>query len=226
MITKDDTTIVEGAGDTSDVEGRVTQIKTEIDNTDSDWDREKLQERLAKLAGGVAVVQVGAATEVELKETKHRIEDAISATRAAIDEGIVAGGGTALLRSRAAVAEAAAGLSGDEATGARIIGEALSAPTRLIAENAGHEGAIVVREVEAASGSEGFDAVAGEIVDLIGAGVIDPVKVTRAALQNAASIAGLMLTTEVLVADKPEEKPPPGPPGGGMDGMGGMGGMM
>ena len=226
VITKDDTTIVEGAGDASDVEGRVSQIKAEIENTDSDWDREKLQERLAKLAGGVAVVQVGAATEVELKETKHRIEDAISATRAAIDEGIVAGGGTALLRSRAAVAEVAAGLSGDEATGARIIGESLSAPTRLIAENAGHEGAIVVREVEAASGSEGFDAVAGEIVDLIGAGVIDPVKVTRAALQNAASIAGLMLTTEVLVADKPEEKPPPGPPGGGMDGMGGMGGMM
>ena len=226
VITKDDTTIVEGAGDTSDVEGRVSQIKTEIDNTDSDWDREKLQERLAKLAGGVAVVQVGAATEVELKETKHRIEDAISATRAAIDEGIVAGGGTALLRARTAVAEVAAGLDGDEATGARIIGEALSAPTRLIAENAGHEGAIVVREVETASGSEGFDAVAGEIVDLIDAGVIDPVKVTRAALQNAASIAGLMLTTEVLVADKPEEKPPPGPPGGGMDGMGGMGGMM
>ena len=228
VITKDDTTIVEGAGDASDVEGRVSQIKAEIENTDSDWDREKLQERLAKLAGGVAVVQVGAATEVELKETKHRIEDAISATRAAIDEGIVAGGGTALLRCRAAVAAVAADLEGDEATGARIIADALSAPTRLIAENAGHEGAIVVREVEATSGSEGFDAVAGEIVDLIGAGVIDPVKVTRAALQNAASIAGLMLTTEVLVADKPEEKPPPGPPGGmdGMGGMGGMGGMM
>ena len=228
VITKDDTTVVEGAGDTADVEGRVNQIKAEIENTDSDWDREKLQERLAKLAGGVAVVQVGAATEVELKETKHRIEDAISATRAAIDEGIVAGGGTALLRCRAAVAAVAADLEGDEATGARIIGDALSAPTRLIAENAGHEGAIVVREVEATSGSEGFDAVAGEIVDLIGAGVIDPVKVTRAALQNAASIAGLMLTTEVLVADKPEEKPPPGPPGGmdGMGGMGGMGGMM
>ena len=226
VITKDDTTIVEGTGDSADVEGRVNQIKAEIENTDSDWDREKLQERLAKLAGGVAVVQVGAATEVELKETKHRIEDAISATRAAIDEGIVAGGGTALLRSRAAVAALAAELDGDEATGARIIGEALSAPTRLIAENAGHEGAIVVREVEAASGADGFDAVAGEVVDLISAGVIDPVKVTRAALQNAASIAGLMLTTEVLVADKPEEKPPPGPPGGGMDGMGGMGGMM
>ncbi|MCY4069484.1 MAG: chaperonin GroEL [Acidimicrobiaceae bacterium] len=226
VITKDDTTIVEGAGDSSDVEGRVNQIKAEIDNTDSDWDREKLQERLAKLAGGVAVVQVGAATEVELKETKHRIEDAISATRAAIDEGIVAGGGTALLRSRPAVAGVASSLDGDEATGARIIAEALAAPARLIAENAGHEGAIVVREVESASGSEGFDAAAGEIVDLIAKGVIDPVKVTRAALQNAASIAGLMLTTEVLVADKPEEKPPAGPPGGGMDGMGGMGGMM
>ena len=224
VITKDDTTIVEGAGDSADVEGRVSQIKTEIDNTDSDWDREKLQERLAKLAGGVAVVQVGAATEVELKETKHRIEDAISATRAAIDEGIVAGGGTALLRCRAAVAEVAASLDGDEATGARIIGEALSAPTRLIAENAGYEGAIVVREVESASGSHGFDVVAGEITDLIAAGVIDPVKVTRAALQNAASIAGLMLTTEVLVADKPEEKRP-AMPGGGMEGMGGMGGM-
>ena len=181
---------------------------------------------MAKLAGGVAVVQVGAATEVELKETKHRIEDAISATRAAIDEGIVAGGGTALLRCRAAVVEVAASLDGDEATGARIIGEALSAPTRLIAENAGYEGAIVVREIESASGSHGFDAVAGEIVDLIEAGVIDPVKVTRAALQNAASIAGLMLTTEVLVADKPEENPPAMPGGGGMDGMGGMGGMM
>ena len=144
------------------------------ENTDSDWDREKLQERLAKLAGGVAVVQVGAATEVELKETKHRIEDAISATRAAIDEGIVAGGGTALLRCRASVAAVAAELDGDEATGARIIGEALSAPTRLIAENAGHEGAIVVREVESASGPDGFDAVGGEIVDLIGAGVIRP----------------------------------------------------
>ncbi len=226
VITKDDTTIVEGAGDSSDVEGRVNQIKAEIENTDSDWDREKLQERLAKLAGGVAVVQVGAATEVELKETKHRIEDAISATRAAIDEGIVAGGGTALLRSRPAVAKVASSLDGDEATGARIIAEALAAPARLIAENAGHEGAIVVREVESASGSEGFDAAKGEIVDLIAAGVIDPVKVTRAALQNAASIAGLMLTTEVLVADKPEEAPPAGPPGGGMDGMGGMGGMM
>jgi len=225
VVTKDDTTIVEGAGSASDVEGRVSQIKTEIDNTDSDWDREKLQERLAKMAGGVAVVQVGAATEVELKEKKHRIEDAISATRAAIDEGIVAGGGTALLRCRAGVSAAIDSLTGDEATGARIVYKALSEPTSLIAENAGHSGAIVVREVENAEGSNGFDAVAGEMSDLIAAGVIDPVKVTRAALQNAASIAGLMLTTEALVSDKPEEKPPPGPPGGG-DPMGGMGGMM
>ena len=224
VVTKDDTTIVEGAGSAADVEGRVSQIKTEIDNTDSDWDREKLQERLAKLAGGVAVVQVGAATEIELKEKKHRIEDAISATRAAIEEGIVAGGGTALIRARSAVESAAGSLSGDEATGARIIHESLTAPTRLIAVNAGHEGAIVVREVEDASGTVGFDAVTGEMSDLVAAGVIDPVKVTRAALQNAASIAGLMLTTEALVADKPEEKPPV--PAGGGDPMGGMGGMM
>ena len=223
VVTKDDTTIVEGAGSAADVEGRVGQIKAEIDNTDSDWDREKLQERLAKLAGGVAVVQVGAATEIELKEKKHRIEDAISATRAAIEEGIVAGGGTALIRARSAVNSAADSLSGDEATGARIIHESLTAPTRLIAVNAGHEGAIVVREVEDASGTVGFDAVTGELSDLVAAGVIDPVKVTRAALQNAASIAGLMLTTEALVADKPEEKSPA--PAGG-DPMGGMGGMM
>ena len=228
VVTKDETTIVEGSGSAADVEGRVNQIKAEIENTDSDWDREKLQERLAKMAGGVAVVQVGAATEVELKEKKHRIEDAISATRAAIDEGIVAGGGTALLRCRPAVAATVESLQGDEATGARIVGKALSEPTSLIAENAGYSGAIVVREIETAEGSNGFDAVAGEMTDLIAAGVIDPVKVTRAALQNAASIAGLMLTTEALVSDKPEEKPPPGGPPGGdpMGGMGGMGGMM
>ena len=222
VVTKDDTTIVEGAGSTADVEGRVAQIKAEIENTDSDWDREKLQERLAKLAGGVAVVQVGAATEVELKEKKHRIEDALSATRAAIEEGIVAGGGTALLRSRSAVADLLGSLEGDEATGARIIHAALEAPAKLIASNAGHEGAVVVQRVEAESGSTGFNAATGEMVDLIDAGVIDPVKVTRAALQNAASIAGLLLTTEALVADKPEEAP--AMPMGG-DPMGGMGGM-
>jgi len=224
VITKDETTIVEGAGETSEVEGRISQIKREIDETDSDWDREKLQERLAKLAGGVAVVQVGAATEVELKEKKHRIEDALSATRAAIEEGVVAGGGTALLRTRAAVSEVADGLDGDPATGARIVHAALEAPTRLIADNAGFEGAVMVREVEAATGQIGLNAITGELEDLVEAGVIDPAKVTRAALQNAASIAALLLTTEVLVADKPE--PEPAMPAGGMDPMGGMGGMM
>ena len=225
VVTKDETTIVDGAGESTDVEGRISQIKREIDETDSDWDREKLQERLAKLAGGVAVVQVGAATEVELKEKKHRIEDALSATRAAIEEGVVAGGGTALLRSRAAVSEVADGLDGDQATGARIVYAALEAPTRLIADNAGLEGAVMVREVEAASGTTGLNAMTGELEDLVDAGVIDPAKVTRAALQNAASNAALLLTTEALVADKPEPEPAM-PPGGGMDPMGGMGGMM
>ena len=224
VVTKDETTIVDGAGESTDVEGRISQIKREIDETDSDWDREKLQERLAKLAGGVAVVQVGAATEVELKEKKHRIEDALSATRAAIEEGVVAGGGTALLRSRAAVSEVADGLDGDQATGARIVYAALEDPTRLIADNAGLEGAVMVREVEAASGTTGLNAMTGELEDLVDAGVIDPAKVTRAALQNAASIAALLLTTEALVADKPE--PEPAMPAGGMDPMGGMGGMM
>ena len=223
VVTKDDTTIVEGAGESSEVEGRINQIKAEIENTDSDWDSEKLQERLAKLAGGVALVQVGAATEVELKEKKHRIEDALSATRAAIEEGVVACGGTALLRARAAVAATGEGLSGDEATGARIVHAALEAPARLIADNAGLEGAVMVREVEKASGNIGLNAVTGELEDLVEAGVIDPAMVTRAALQNAASIAALLLTTEALVADKPE---PAGamPGGGGMDPMGGMGG--
>ncbi|MEC9315661.1 MAG: chaperonin GroEL [Actinomycetota bacterium] len=223
IITKDETTLVEGAGDNSDVEGRVAQIKREIDETDSDWDREKLQERLAKLAGGVAVIQVGAATEVELKEKKHRIEDAVSATRAAIEEGIVPGGGTALLRSR----EAIDGLSleGDEATGANLVFRALDAPTRQIAQNAGHEGAVVVQQVETAGGNTGFNADTGEFEDLVAAGVIDPAKVTRAALQNAASIAALLLTTETLVTDKPEEVDPAaaaaamGAMGGGMPGM-------
>jgi len=194
----------------------------EIDNTDSDWDREKLQERLAKLSGGVAVVQVGAATEVELKEKKHRIEDALSATRAAIEEGVVAGGGTALVRARAAVAKVVKELEGDEATGAQAVHNALAAPARLIAENAGHEGSVVVREVESKKGANGFNAATGEMCDLVKAGVIDPAKVTRAALQNAASISSLLLTTEVLVADKPE--PAPAMPAG--DPMGGMGGMM
>ena len=223
VITKDDTTIVEGAGDSAAVEGRISQIKREIEETDSDWDKEKLQERLAKLAGGVAVVQVGAATEVELKEKKHRIEDALSATRAAIEEGVVSGGGTALLRARSAVESVIGDLEGDEETGARIVHVSLEAPARLIADNAGFEGAVKVREVEMASGPTGLNAATGELVDLVEAGVIDPAKVTRAALQNAASIAALLLTTEALVADKPE--PEPAMPGGGMDPMGGMGGM-
>ena len=224
VVTKDETTIIEGAGESSEVDGRIAQIKREIDETDSDWDREKLQERLAKLAGGVAVVQVGAATEVELKEKKHRIEDALSATRAAIEEGVVAGGGTALLRTRPAVASVVDGLDGDMQTGARIVYAALEAPARLIADNAGLEGAVMVREIESATGHTGLNAATGEIVDLVEAGIIDPAKVTRAALQNAASIAALLLTTEVLVADKPE--PESAMPAGGMDPMGGMGGMM
>ncbi len=220
-ITKDNTTIIEGAGDKADVEGRVNQIKAEIENTDSDWDREKLQERLAKLAGGVAVVKVGAATEVELKEKKHRIEDALSATRAALEEGVVAGGGTALLRARPAVEKVMKKLKGDEQTGARSVWRALEAPARLIADNAGLEGAIWVTRVQEAEGNMGLNAATGEIVDLLAAGVTDPAKVTRAALQNAASIAALVLTTEVLIADAPE----PAGGGGGMPDMGGMGGM-
>ena len=225
VVTKDATTIVDGGGTHADVAGRVAQIKREIEDTDSDWDREKLQERLAKLAGGVAIVKVGAATEIELKEKKHRIEDALSATRAAIDEGIVAGGGTALVRSRKAVDKLIETLTGDEATGARIVANSLEAPLRHIAANAGFEGAVKVREVADAKGSIGLNAVTGELVDLIEAGIIDPAKVTRSALQNAASIAALLLTTEAIVADKPE--PPSMGGGGGMDGgMGGMGGMM
>ncbi|MGD0441335.1 MAG: chaperonin GroEL [Acidimicrobiales bacterium] len=205
VVTKDDTTIVDGAGAEDEVKGRISQIKREIEETDSDWDREKLQERLAKLAGGVAVVKVGAATEVELKEKKHRIEDALSATRAAIEEGIVAGGGTALVRSRSAVTKVAASLSGDEATGATIVARALAEPLKWIAINAGLEGAVMVREVEHAKGTTGLNALTGELEDLVKAGIIDPAKVTRSALQNAASIAALLLTTEALVADKPEK---------------------
>ena len=224
LVEKENTILIDGGGKAKEIKGRIDQIRRQIEETTSDYDREKLQERLAKLAGGVALVQVGAATEVELKEKKHRIEDALSATRAAIEEGVVAGGGTALLRARAAVAATGEGLSGDEATGARIVHAALEAPARLIADNAGLEGAVMVREVEKASGNIGLNAVTGELEDLVEAGVIDPAMVTRAALQNAASIAALLLTTEALVADKPE---PAGamPGGGGMDPMGGMGGM-
>ena len=229
IVTKDDTTIVDGGGAEEDVKGRIAQIKREIEETDSDWDREKLQERLAKLAGGVAVVRVGAATEVELKEKKHRIEDALSATRAAIEEGIVAGGGVALVRSRAAVEKLAKSLDGDEATGARIVAHALDEPLKWIAINAGLEGAVTVRQVEGESGPVGLNASTGNFEDLVKAGVIDPAKVTRSALQNAASVAALLLTTEAVVADKPEKADPAaaaaamGGMGGGMGGMGGMG---
>jgi len=206
VVTKDDTTIVDGGGEAVDVEARIAQIRVEIENTDSDWDREKLQERLAKLAGGVCVIRVGAATEVELKERKHRIEDAISATRAAIEEGIVAGGGAALLHASVALDDL--DLSGDELTGLNVVRAALSEPLRWIAENAGENGYVVVAHVGAKEAGEGFNAETGEYGDLIADGVIDPVKVTRSALQNAASIAGMLLTTEVLVVDKPADPEP------------------
>ena len=206
VVTKDDTTIVEGAGPQEDVKGRIAQIKTEIDKTDSDWDREKLQERLAKLSGGVAVVKVGAATEVELKEKKHRIEDALSATRAAIEEGIVAGGGVALIRTESVLDKI--DLEGDEATGAKIVRSALSAPAKLIAENAGVEGAVIVEKIRAEGDHRGYNAATGEWVDMFKAGILDPAKVTRSALQNAASIAALVITTESAVVEKPEEEEP------------------
>ena len=216
VVTKDETTIIEGAGSDGDIKGRINQIKTEIDNTDSDYDREKLQERLAKLSGGVAVLKVGAATEVELKEKKHRIEDAVSTTKAAIEEGVVPGGGVALLRSQAAVLKVAELLKGDEATGARLVARSLEGPLKQIAENAGLEGGVVVERVRSMKGAEGLNAATGEYEDLVKLGVIDAAKVTRSALQNAASIAALFLTTEAVIADKPEEAAP-AMPGGGMD---------
>ncbi len=216
VVTKDETTVVEGAGAETDIKGRINQIKTEIENTDSDYDREKLQERLAKLSGGVAVIKVGAATEVELKEKKHRIEDAVSTTKAAIEEGVVPGGGVALLRSQAAILDRAEKLEGDEATGARIVSRAVEEPLKQIAINAGLEGGVVVDKVRHMKhASDGLNAATGEYEDLFKAGVIDAAKVTRSALQNAASIAGLFLTTEAVVVDKPEEKSAPAMPGGG-----------
>jgi chaperonin GroEL len=204
VVTKDDTTIVDGGGDSADIEARIAQIRLEIENTDSNWDREKLQERLAKLAGGVCVISVGAATEVELKERKHRIEDAISATRAAIEEGIVPGGGIALIHAGSALDKLE--LTGDELTGLKVVRKALVEPTRWIAENAGENGYVVVATI--GNDGDGFNAETGEYGDLVAQGVIDPVKVTRSALQNAASIAGMLLTTEALVVDKPEEPEP------------------
>ena len=211
-ITKDETTVIEGAGSDDDIRGRVNQIKTEIENTDSDYDREKLQERLAKLSGGVAIIKVGAATEVELKEKKHRIEDAVSTTKAAIEEGVVPGGGVALLRSQAAILDRAEKLEGDEATGERIVAKAVEEPLKQIAVNAGLEGGVVVEKVKGLSNpAEGLNAATGEYQDLFASGVIDAVKVTRSALQNAASIAALFLTTEAVVVDKPEEHAPAAP---------------
>jgi chaperonin GroEL len=218
-VAKDNTTIVDGAGDAAAIKGRINQIKTEIENTDSDFDREKLQERLAKLSGGVAVVKVGAATETEMKEKKHRVEDALQATRAALEEGIVPGGGVALLEATAAV-KLDAIEDEDEKTGAKIVLRALEEPLRQIAENAGLEGSVVVNEVRKAKKGHGLNAATNEIVDLVAAGVIDPAMVTRSALQNAASIAKNILTTEAIVAEMPEENHGGG--GGGMPDMGGM----
>jgi len=218
VVTKDETTVVEGAGDDNDIKGRINQIKAEIENTDSDYDREKLQERLAKLSGGVAVIKVGAATEVELKEKKHRIEDAVSTTKAAIEEGVVPGGGVALLRAQKTILDHAATLEGDEATGARIVARAVEEPLKQIAINAGLEGGVVVERVRGLKNvAEGLNAATGEYEDLFKAGVIDAAKVTRSALQNAASIAALFLTVEAVVVDKPDEHGAPAMPGGGMD---------
>jgi chaperonin GroEL len=218
-IDKENTTIVEGSGKGADIQGRVAQIRRQIEETTSDYDREKLQERLAKLAGGVAVINVGAATETEMKEKKARVEDALHATRAAVEEGIVAGGGVALIRAQKAL-EGMRGLNEDEKVGVQIVRRAIEEPLRTLANNAGAEGALIVEEVRKRKGNEGYDVAKGEYMDLVKAGIVDPTKVTRSALQNAASIAGLLLTTEALVTEVPEkEKAPAMPPGGGMGGM-------
>ncbi|MEP6477360.1 MAG: TCP-1/cpn60 chaperonin family protein, partial [Actinomycetota bacterium] len=209
------TTIVEGNGKDEDIQGRINQIKAEIEKTDSDYDREKLQERLAKLSGGVAVIKVGAATEVELKEKKHRIEDAVQSTKAAVEEGIVPGGGVALLNAQTALDKV--DLEGDEATGAAIVRRALEEPLKQIAHNAGLEGGVIVEKVRALDPGFGLNAATGEYMDMVKAGVVDPTKVTRSALQNAASIAALFLTTEAVVAEKPEKNAAPAMPGGGGD---------
>jgi chaperonin GroEL len=235
VVTKDTTTIVEGAGDPEAIQARIAEIRAQAEETESQWDREKLEERIARLSGGVAVIRVGAATEVELKERKSRVEDALAATRAAVDEGIVVGGGVALLRADAAVAALEA--EGDELTGIRIVRAALSSPLRVIADNAGLEGAVVVNRVAELPGNEGFDAKTLEYGDLVARGIVDPTKVVRSALVNAASIATMVLTTEVLIADAPIPEPSLEMPGGGhghggspvedygMGGMGGMGGL-
>ena len=222
VVEKEATTIVEGEGKSKDIQGRVAQIRRQIEETTSDYDREKLQERLAKLAGGVAVINVGAATETEMKEKKARVEDALHATRAAVEEGIVPGGGTALIRAQAALGDL--GLTGDELTGAGIVARAVEAPLRQLVANAGREGALVVEKVKNGKGGEGYNVATDKFEDLIVSGVVDPTKVTRSALQNAASIAGLLLTTECLITDLPE-KEAAGAGGHGHD-HGGMGGMM
>jgi chaperonin GroEL len=219
-IDKENTTIVEGEGSTKDIQGRVNQIRRQIEETTSDYDREKLQERLAKLAGGVAVINVGAATETEMKEKKARVEDALHATRAAVEEGIVAGGGVAFIRTQGALDSVK--LDGDEAVGLEIVRRAIESPLRQLANNAGQEGALIVQEVKKRKGNEGYNVATGEYADLVKAGVVDPTKVTRTALQNAASISGLLLTTEALVTELPEKEKPAGGPPGGMPGMGGM----
>jgi chaperonin GroEL len=219
-IDKENTTIVEGEGSTADIQGRVNQIRRQIEETTSDYDREKLQERLAKLAGGVAVINVGAATETEMKEKKARVEDALHATRAAVEEGIVPGGGVAFIRTQGALDGVK--LEGDEAVGLEIVRRAVESPLRQLANNAGQEGALIVQEVKKRKGNEGYNVATGEYTDLVKAGVVDPTKVTRTALQNAASISGLLLTTEALVTELPEKEKPAGGPPGGMPGMGGM----
>jgi chaperonin GroEL len=226
VVDKENTTIVEGSGKSSDIQARVKQIRRQIEETTSDYDKEKLQERLAKLAGGVAVINVGAATESEMKEKKQRVEDALHATRAAVEEGIVAGGGVALLRTAKAVDASIAALEGDEKLGAQIVRRAIEAPLKQLVFNAGLEGAVVVQQVLSSKGNSGYNVATGEYEDLVKAGVVDPTKVTRIALQNAASIAGLLLTTECIITDAPDRdsKAPAG--GGGGGGMGGMGGGM
>ena len=219
IVQKENTIVVDGAGDAKEIRDRISSIKSQIEETTSDFDREKLQERLAKLSGGVAVIQVGAATEIEMKEKKHRIEDALSATRAAVEEGIVAGGGVAYINVLQNIKDATEGLAGDAKTGANIIIRALEEPIRQIAKNAGIEGAVVIEKLKDADKGVGFNVLTEEYTDMINAGIVDPAKVTRSALQNAASVAAMVLTTESLVADIPEETPPMPMGGGGMPGM-------
>ena len=218
VVKKDDTTFVDGAGSEDDIRGRMNEIRSQIEDTSSDYDREKLEERLAKLSGGVAILRVGAATEIEMKEKKQRVEDALAATRSAVEEGIVPGGGTILIRASAAIGELK-GVDNDEQAGLDILRKALLAPVRIIAGNSGHEGAVILADVQAKSGNYGFDAQIGKSGDMIVMGIVDPAKVTRAAVENAVSVAGMILTTEALMTDQPEPNPPamPGPPGGGMD---------